>query len=311
MEATLPDGVLAGHWTDRDGWTGCTAILVPDGAVAAGEVRGGGPGTRESDLLSPAAAAPDVQGVLFTGGSAHGLGAADGLMRWLEERGIGRETPGGLVPIVPAAVVFDLPLGEPARPGDDAAYAACDAATGTVERGSIGVGTGCTVGKLLGPECWTKGGFGFASERIGDATVCALAAVNSFGDVLDDDGSVLAGVWRDGGYERTVDILRGGFVPVHLHSGENTTLVCVITDAKLTKLEAWLVARAATAGVGRAVDPSATAVDGDLVWCLATGKAEADPFVLGALAAHVAAAAIRDGVRQATGAPGCPAAHER
>jgi L-aminopeptidase/D-esterase-like protein len=311
MSSQLPEGVRAGHWTDRDGWTGCTAVLVPDGAVAAGEVRGGGPGTRESELLYPSAATPDVHGILFTGGSAHGLGAADGMMRWLEERGIGRDTPGGLVPLVPAAVVFDLPLVAPARPDDASAYAACDAAGDVVERGSVGVGTGCTVGKLLGPEGWTKGGLGFASEHLGDTQICALAAVNSFGDVLAEDGSVLGGVWRDGAYERTVDILRSGFVPPLLSSGENTTLVCVITDARLTKLEAWLVARAATAGVARAVDPSATAVDGDLVWCLATGKTTADPFVLGVLAAHVAAAAIRDGVRQATGAPGCPAASER
>jgi L-aminopeptidase/D-esterase-like protein len=311
MDARLPDGVVAGHWTDREGWTGCTAVLVPDGAVAAGEVRGGGPGTRESELLYPAAAAPDVHGILFTGGSAHGLGAADGVMRWLEERGIGRETPGGLVPLVPAAVVFDLPLVAPARPGPDDAYAACEAAGSEVERGSVGVGTGCTAGKLLGFESWTKGGLGFASELLGNTQVCALAAVNPFGEVLAEDGSVLAGVWRDGRYERTVDILRGGYVPPQLRSGENTTLVCVITDAKLTKLEAWLVARAATAGTARAVDPSATAVDGDLVWCLATGATTADPFILGALAAHVAAAAIRDAVRSATAAPGCPAANER
>ena len=249
--------------------------------------------------------------MLFTGGSAHGLGAADGVMRWLEERGIGRETPGGLVPLVPSAVVFDLPLIAPVRPDDDAAYAACEAAGRTLGRGSVGVGTGCTVGKLLGPEGWTKGGVGFASEQIGETQICAIAAVNPFGEVLADDGSVLAGVWRDGAYQRTVDILRGGYVPRPLRSGENTTLVCVITDARLTKLETWLMARAATAGVGRAVDPSGTAVDGDLVWCLATGRTQADPFVLGALASHVAAAAIRDGVRQATGAPGCVAAAER
>jgi L-aminopeptidase/D-esterase-like protein len=253
-----------------------------------------------------------VHAVLFTGGSAYGLGAADGVVRWLAERGIGRETPVGIVPLVPAAVVFDLPLGDAsAHPGPDAAYAACEAARPEVERGSVGVGTGCTAGKILGPEGWTKGGVGFASERVGDATLCAIAAVNPFGEVVAEDGSVLAGVWRDGAYVRTVDILRSGFVPPHLVSGENTTLVCLVTDARLTKLEAWLVARAATAGVGRAVDPSATAVDGDLVWCLSTGRADADPFVLGALAAHVAAAAIRDAVRQATGAPGCPAASER
>ena len=309
---SLPEGVAVGHWTDRAGWTGCTVILPPDGSVAACEVRGGGPGTRESDLLSPAAAAPGVHAILLTGGSAYGLAAADGVVRFLAERGIGLRTRGAVVPLVPAAVVYDLALGDSAaRPDAAAGYAACEVAEPDVERGNAGAGTGCTVGKLLGPDAWTKGGLGVASSvHAGGALVAALAVVNAFGEVLAEDGSVLAGVWLDGSYHRTVELLREGRSPVRPWR-ESTTLVCVLTDAHLTKTEAWIVARAASAGVARAVDPSATVVDGDAVYCVATGRVHADPLAVSALAADVAAHAIRDAVRAAEGAPGCPAAGER
>lgn len=308
----LPPGFRAGHFTDREGATGCTVVLPPASCVAAGEVRGGGPGTRESDLLSPASHAPGVQALLLTGGSAFGLHAADGVASWLAERELGHQTPVANVPLVFAAVVFDLPLGDPeARPDAGAGRMACEAASGAVQRGSVGVGTGCTVGKLLGHQAWTKGGFGAASFEVDGATVCALAAVNAAGDVVGEDGQVLAGVWRDGGYRSTTQLLIEGERPPYPVIGEATTLVCVLTDAGVSKLEAWKIARAATSGVGRAVVPSATAVDGDLVACVAAGEADADPFVLEAVAAEAAAAAIRDGVRQATSLAGCPSAGDR
>jgi L-aminopeptidase/D-esterase-like protein len=308
----MPEGVAVGHWSDREAWTGCTVVLPPEGSVASCEVRGGGPGTRETDVLSPAAAPPSVHGLVLTGGSAFGLAAADGVVRWLAERDRGHETSVATVPLVPAAVVFDPPLGDAgAAPDPDAGYAACEAASeGVPERGSVGAGTGCAVGKLLGPEAWTKGGLGFASTRLGEVTIAAIAAVNAAGDVIAADGSVAAGVWRDGGYVRTTDLMLQGVEPRRAWR-ESTTLAYVITDAELTKTEAWLVARAATSGVARAVDPSATAVDGDAVFCVATGRARAEPFVVASIAAHVTAGAIRDGVRQATGAPGCPSAAER
>jgi L-aminopeptidase/D-esterase-like protein len=175
----------------------------------------------------------------------------------------------------------------------------------------VGAGTGCTVGKLLGPAGWTKGGLGFAGRTLaGGGKVAALAAVNAFGEVVAEDGSVLAGVWRDGSYRRTVDLLAAGESPLRPWR-ESTTLVCVLTDAVLDKTQAWLVARAASAGVARAVNPAATAVDGDVVYCVATGRADLDPLTVAAVAADVTAAAIRDAVVQATGAPGCPAASER
>jgi L-aminopeptidase/D-esterase-like protein len=308
----LPPGFAVGHWADRERWTGCTAVLAPEAAVAACEVRGGGPGTRETDVLSPASAVPGAQALLLTGGSAFGLAAADGVVAFLAERGIGFRTRVALVPLVAAAVVSDLALGdETARPTAADAYRACEAADDSPERGSVGVGTGCTVGKLLGPEHWTKGGFGTASvELAGGATVTALAAVNAFGEVLAEDGSVLAGIRRDGGYVRAADLFREG-VRADRPWREATTLVAVLTDAALTKTQAWLVARAASAGVARAVSPSATSFDGDAAFCFASGRIEADPFAVSVLGAEVTAAAIRDAIRSATGAPGCPAAADR
>lgn len=308
----LPPGFAAGHWTDRDRWTGCTVILPPGDCVAAAEVRGGGPGTREFDLLAPAANAPGVQALLFTGGSAFGLAAADGVVSWLAERGLGYETPAGLVPLVAGAVVFDLPLAERAWPDAAAGRAACEAAAGGgLERGSVGAGTGCTVGKLLGWEHWTKGGLGVATLEVEGATLTAIAVVNAAGEVVGRDGRVLAGIWRDGAYRRTADLLAAGERPPLMMGPEATTLVALLTDAALDKRAAWLVARAGTAGVARAVDPSATPVDGDAVVCLAGGAVEVDPFVLAALAGEVTAAAIRDAVVSATGAPGCPAVRDR
>lgn len=307
----LPGDTRVGHWTDLTGWTGCTVVLPPAGSVAACEVRGGGPGTRETDLLGPSSAATGVNAVLLTGGSAFGLAAADGVVRFLAERGIGFPTPAGVVPLVSGAVVYDLALGDSAaRPDAASGYAACSAASTSVDRGSVGAGTGCTVGKLRGPAGWTKGGVGLARVDVGEATMTALAVVNAFGDVIDADGSVAAGVWSDGHYIRTLDLLRRGETRPP-RPRESTTLVSLVTDGALSKTQAWLVARAASAGVARAVDPSATAVDGDAVYCVATGAVEVDPFTVCALAAEATAEAIRDGVHHATSAPACPSAGDR
>jgi L-aminopeptidase/D-esterase-like protein len=307
----LPAGVTAGHWTDREAWTGCTVVLLPEGGTAAAEVRGGGPGTREFDLLGPAANVQGVSAVLLTGGSAFGLAAADGVVAHLAERGVGYATPVGRVPLVPAAVVFDLGLGDPAvRPGPAEGRAAAEAASPELERGSVGAGTGCTAGKLFGLEGWTKGGLGAATLRVDGALLTAIAVVNAIGDVLGPDGAVLAGGWRDGGYVRATERLRAGERP-RPPLREATTLVLLLTDAALAKREAWLLARAGTSGVARAIDPSATPHDGDAVICAATGAAEADPFALAALAGTVTELAIRDAVLQATGAPGCPAVRDR
>ncbi len=294
---TLPRGFACGHWTDPVGLTGCTVVLAPPGAVGSGEVRGGGPGTRESDLLSPASSTAGPQAVLLTGGSAFGLAAADGVVRWLEAQGRGHATPAARVPLVSAAVVYDLHNGDvDARPTAEHAFAACDAAGPEAARGAVGAGTGCTVGKLLGPDHWSRGGLGAASMAAGDVTVAAIAAVNPVGDVLAADGSGLAGARRDGVFVRAVDLVREGVRLPATAGRANTTLVCLCTDARLTKLEAWLVARAAASGVARAVSPSATAFDGDMVFCLASGEVEADLLGVSVMAAEATSAAIRDAV---------------
>ncbi len=312
MSLFLPQGVSVGNWTDTEAWTGCTVILAPEGSVVACEVRGGGPGTRETDLLSPAASASGVNAIILSGGSAYGLAAADGVVDYLVERGIGYRTRAGIVPLVAGAVVYDLGLGSfDRRPDRAAGFAACESAGREILRGCVGAGTGCTVGKIDSPSGWTKGGLGFAGRTLaGGGKVAALAVVNAFGEVLAEDGTVLAGVWRDGAYRRTVDLLASGESPLRALR-EATTLVCVLTDAALTKTDAWLTARAASAGVARAVDPSATAVDGDVVYCVATGRVPVDVLTVSAVAADVTARAIRDGIRQATGAPGCPSAADR
>ena len=309
----LPAGFTVGHGTDLDSATGCTVILAPAaGAVGAVEVRGGGPGTRETDVLSPASPSRPIHAVVFSGGSARGLAVASEVAELLLAMGRGYRTYlGTVVPLVPAAVVYDLGLGGEAPPGPDAARAAVESATASPARGTVGAGTGCTVGNVLGREHATKGGVGLASEEVGGCTVAAIAVVNAVGDVLAEDGTVLAGPYRDGRYHRTVDALRAGVLPPLL-DGEATTLVCVTTDAALDRLGAWRVARAATTGSARAIDPTATQSDGDACFVLAAGGATPpDPLVLQAVVPHVVAAAIRDAVLQATPLAGCASVASR
>ena len=307
-EIAPPDGFQIGHWTNLEGLTGCTAVLAPPGSRAGVDVRGGGPGTRETDVIGPLAGAAEISGVVLSGGSAFGLAAADGAMRWLEERGRGYATPGGVVPIVPAAIIYDLVAGDStARPDADAGYAACGAAApGIPERGRVGAGTGAAVGKILGRARAEPGGIGYAAARSGlGMTVAAIAVSNSFGDVLDEHGGVLAGVRNDRGETlSTASILAEmAEAPDWTRVEElNTTLVCVMTDAPLDKPTCTRVARMASGGVARAVDPVFSSVDGDVAFCVASGELTGPQsrFVsvaIGSLAATVTAAAIRDSVR--------------
>jgi L-aminopeptidase/D-esterase-like protein len=283
------------------------------------DVRGGGTGTREVETLSPLANAEGPTAVLLTGGSAFGLAAADGVARWLEERGVGRPTPMGTVPLVSAAVVYDLVEGESGRrPGPDEGYNACENARESVpQRGPVGAGSGAAVGKLFGRERSTRGGVGYAATRLADGTIVgAIAVANAFGDVIDEDGRPLGAPHDESGrLVRTADLLR--HMPAPPAEGPttesapatgNTTLACVFTDASLDKRSCAIVARMASAGIARAVDPVFTPVDGDVVFCLASGPHPPRPAgfeatwgltVLGAAAATVTAQAIRDAVRQA------------
>jgi L-aminopeptidase/D-esterase-like protein len=311
-DVTLPAGFRVGHWTDPDARTGCTVVLPPPGTRGGVEVRGGGTGTRELEPLAPLANAEGPNAVLLTGGSAFGLAAADGVVRWLEERGLGRPTPGGVVPLVPTAVVYDLAQ-SPRRPGPDEGYAACDAAdAGAPERGPVGAGAGAAVGKLLGRERAMRAGVGHAATTLADGTViAAIAVVNAFGDVIAEDGTPLgAPRGEDGKLVRTAELLPSmpalpEWRDLATRETGNTTLVCVCTDASLDKRSCSIVARMAGAGIPRAVDPVFTPVDGDVVFCLASGsEPPAAPglaaswtlTVLGTVAATVTAAAIRDGV---------------
>jgi len=329
----LPDpAVKVGHATNLEALTGCTVILAEEGAVAGVDIRGSAPGSRETELLRPGRRVEKVHAVLLTGGSAFGLEAAGGVMAWLEERGIGFDTGVARVPIVPAAVLFDLGIGDPrVRPGKEMGYAACrNAVSGAVAEGNVGAGTGATVGKTLGMKHCVKSGLGAWWEDLGNGLlVGAVAAVNALGDVLDEEGRVLAGPrdpatgktlstleiwkkqWREG--NRQDGIAGPGPNPAGTPSSarcagpvENTTLAVVVTTARLNKEEANKVAQLANTGLARCIEPAHTMYDGDTVFALATGKVPADVNLVGAAAARVLAAAVRRAVRAALPAGGVP-----
>ena len=322
---TAVAGLRVGHHTDTRRPTGCTVVLVPEGTVAGVDVRGASPGTRETELLSPVNAIDTVHAIVLSGGSAFGLDAAAGVMRWLDERGIG--VPVGRagqvnpltgntvrVPIVPAAILFDLWLGDPSiRPDAAAGYAACEAASDAPPaEGNVGAGAGATVGKLFGLGRAMKGGLGTASLTVGGVTVAALVAVNAVGDVIDPaTGSVVAGArTADGALLGAMRALREGDIPAPLDAGSATTLGIVATDARLTKAEAAKMAQMAHDGLARSLNPVHTLSDGDVVFALATGTATRTPglTLLGAFAAEVLAEAVLRGVlaAQGIGGPGLP-----
>lgn len=297
MITSVP-GVSVGHYTDTEGITGCTVILLPPQTVGAYAFVGAAPGTRETDILRPHTIETEVHAFVLSGGSAFGLGCADGVVSVLEERGIGFAFGPARVPLVPTAVIFDLGIGDPkARPTPEHGRAAALAADGGVEEGSVGAGTGATVGKWAGPEYATKGGLGTASAPVGDtgAAVGALVVCNAGGDVVDEAGNVTAGT-------RAPDPR-----PVWAAlAGQTTVLACVVTNAALDKMRGTHVARMSAVGISRAVRPAHAFHDGDVVFCGATGEVECDPTLVGAVGAEVVAEALRRGVRAARGLGGVP-----
>ena len=306
---TAVPGIKVGHFTDSKSLTGCTVILCPPNTKASCEVRGNSPGSRELALLAPEKSAQEIHAILLTGGSAFGLSAADGVMRWLEEHGIGYSTPWAKVPLVPTAVVFDLNVGSNlVRPDALSGYQACDAATTDgIGEGNVGAGTGTTVGKWKGFEYCTKGGVGSASTKVADLIVGALAVVNAVGDIINADGTVLAGARQPGGgYFGTTEAYRPLSRGKVLEES-NTTLVVVATNARFSKLELFRISQRMHDGMARAIVPVHTSFDGDVSFALSCGQEVADLDLVAELAAQVTAEAIRRAVKSAktvTGIPG-------
>ena len=314
---TAVPGVRVGHWTHESGSTGCTAVLTDSGAVAGVDVRGGGPGTRETELLKPEMSVAAVHAVVLSGGSAYGLAAADGVMRYLEQEGIGFPVGRNVVPIVPAAILFDLGVGDPdVRPGAEAGFLAAQAASDdAVRMGSVGAGAGATVGKMSGLHRAMRGGLGSAAISLGDGLVIgALAVVNALGDVVDPGtGRIVAGARQENGsgFSDSMELLRSGRWSAEHGTPGNTTLGVVASNVTWTKAQATKVAQMAHDGLALAIRPAHMPFDGDTIFALGTGGRPTDPQLLGAvgaLAADTLAQAVLAAVRAAKDGFGLPSA---
>jgi L-aminopeptidase/D-esterase-like protein len=308
-------GIRVGHYRDTRRPTGCTVILFEEGAVAGVDVRGSAPGTRETDLLNPINTVQKVNAIVLSGGSAYGLDAASGVMRYLEERNTGFHVGSAVVPIVPAAILFDLQIGDPKiHPAAASGYTACqDATNSNVSEGSVGAGAGATVGKFFGPGLAMKSGLGTASWTVErqNLVVGAIVAVNAAGDVIDrKTGKILAGARRPGGpgFLNTMDqFMRGAIGKPSL--GSNTTIGVIATNAALTKVEMTKIAQMAHDGLARTINPVHTMADGDTLFAAATGTSRErhDVSLVGAIAAEVLAHAVNRAVMAAIGIEGYPA----
>ena len=302
-------GLKIGHAQDEAALTGCTVFLCPEGSVASSDIRGMGPGTRESALLRPERPTSDINAVLLAGGSAFGLAAADGVMQWLAERDIGHWTPVKKIPLVPAAIVYDLlfSFGK-AMPDAAMGRAACDAAVeNNPMQGNVGAGTGVTVGKWGGFPGFMKSGFGMASATVNGATVFAAAVVNAVGDVVAEDGSMLAGaVKEDGSWRVDENPYRIRPPRPDQTTMTNTTLVVLATDVKLSKVDCNRLAQRAHDGMAIAIRPIHTTHDGDIAFGISTGSVDAPFDLVANVGTELVAEAIRNAVRTATSANGVP-----
>lgn len=311
--ASLPQGILLGHMSNYEAATGCSVVLCPTGATGSVAVYGGAPATRETDLLAPEKMVQSIHAVVLSGGSAYGLDAAGGVMHFLEEQECGVSFAGAVVPIVVAASLFDLDVGSATiRPDAAMGYKAAALAEAAVKQtGSLGAGTGASVGRFMGPNHAMKGGFGAASVQCGELLVSALVAVNSLGNVYDRfTGEFLAGAYlTKDGKKSIVDAL--DVLPQMLSSSQqsgNTTIGVVLTNARLSKTEAYRVACTAHDGYARALYPTHTSFDGDAIFALATGEVEGHADVVGALGALAMEYAIVDAARSAESLFGLPSA---
>jgi L-aminopeptidase/D-esterase-like protein len=314
-------GIRVGHFTNSRRPTGCTVIIFEGGAVAGVDVRGSAPGTRETDLLNPINSVQRVNAILLSGGSAYGLNAAAGVMQYLEEHGDGYRVGSHLVPIVPAAILFDLNIGDgKIRPDRQSGYSACASASNThVMQGNVGAGAGATVGKFFGLKNAMKSGLGTASLQVGpELLVGAIVAVNAAGDVLDyrAHNRILAGARMPGGegFANSMDrILEGTLLErKKTAAGAHTTIGVIATNATLTKSEATKIAQMAHDGLARTINPIHTASDGDTIFAAGTGRSEvrADGTTIGSVAAEVMARAVNNAILSATSIPGFPACRD-
>ncbi len=310
------EGIRVGHFTESRRPTGCTVLIFEKGATAGVDVRGSAPGTRETDLLNPTNSVQQVQAILLSGGSAFGLDAATGVVRYLEEHGLGFHMGPVVIPIVPAAILYDLNVGDPKiRPTAESGYKACEnAGSGTVAEGNVGAGAGATVGKMFGGKQAMKSGIGTASIRIAKTGVVvgAIVAVNAVGDVVDPKtGQIIAGArTADGaGFMDSMAQIRAGH-GVELQPGANTTIGVVATNVILDKSQMTKIAQMAQDGLARTINPVHTLADGDTIFAVATGaiSTRANHGAIGALAADVMARAVVRAVMNARGLPGLPAA---
>ena len=299
-------GIEVGQFTDTRRPTGCSVVIARDGAVAGVDVRGAAPGTRETDLLEPTHLVDRVHAIVLAGGSAWGLEAATGAVRWLEEQGVGFDVGVGRLPLVPAAVLFDLMVGDATvRPDAPAGYRACElASTNAPAEGNVGAGTGACVGKVFGMQRAMKCGIGTASVTVGGVTVGALIACNAVGDVIDPGtGKVIAGARTRSG-KALIDSRRAllrGEAPASVLAGSNTTIGVIATDATITKAQATRLATMAHDGLARTINPVHTMSDGDTLFVLGTGRAGTSPgmLTLGTMAAEATALAVLRATRAA------------
>jgi L-aminopeptidase/D-esterase-like protein len=319
-------GIKVGHVTDLEALTGCTVILCENGAVGGVDQRGGAPGTRETDLLRPLHMVNSVHGILLAGGSAFGLDAASGVMRYLDEKGIGFNTGIAKVPIVPAAILYDLGVGSSTiRPNAEMGYKACQIANSDPpSEGNVGAGTGCTVGKILGPNQAMKSGIGSAAFRLnGGIIIGAITAVNAFGDIISpENNEIIAGarsknnklfpLGAPGYFANTLQLMQSsiGKTALRFASRSNTVIGVVATNAKLSKNGANKVAQMAQNGLARTIRPAHTMLDGDTIFTIATGEKKADVSLVGAYAAEVVAQAIIRSVKTSTSILGIPSIND-
>jgi len=305
---TAVEGFKVGHYTDLDSMTGCTVILCPPKTRASCEVRGSSPGSRELALLAPEKKMDEVHAILLTGGSAFGLAAADGVVKWLEEHDVGYATPWAKVPVVPSAVIFDLNVGKrDVRPNADAGYQACkNASSLNGEEGNIGAGTGCTVGKWKGLEFCMKGGIGSTATTIGDLVVGCIVAVNAVGDVMDKSGKTLAGACsKEGRFFGDADEHKT-FARGKVLEKTNTTLAVIATNAEFNKTDLFRISQRMHDGFARAVNPVHTSFDGDVSFALSWGTVHADLDFVSEVSASITAEAIRRAVTAARSLHGIP-----